>query len=72
MIYTTDVELELTIEVVSAERATRGGEYEPPTPASAELRVSLGTLDITAGLPGDVYDALEADALERLAEAAEP
>lgn len=72
MIYQTDVELELTVEVVSAERPSRGGEYEPPTPASVELRVVLGTLDITAAIPGDVLEALEADALERLAEAAEP
>jgi len=70
--YTVDLDLEVTVEVLSAERARRGGGWDPPEPASVELCVRLGTLDITAALPGDDLDALEADALERLADAAEP
>jgi hypothetical protein len=68
--YTTEVELAVTVEVVSAERGHRGGRWEAPEPDCVELRVCLGTLDITAGLPGDVLADLEADARERLEEAA--
>jgi len=70
--YTVELDLEVTVEILSAEPGCRGGGWDPPEPASVELRVSLGTLDITAALPADDLDALEVDALERLADAAEP
>jgi len=76
--YTTEVELELTVRVLSA-HAGRPGHFhgppdawEPADPPEVELAVTLGTLDVTAALPSDVLEALAADALERLADAAEP
>jgi hypothetical protein len=69
--YTLDLEVPVTVEVVHAERGSRGGPWEEPEPDSVELRVTLGTLDITAALPPDVLAGLEGDALERLRRAAD-
>lgn len=66
MTYTLELELALTVEVVNAERGSRGGRWEAPEPESVELRVCVGELDITAALPADVLAILEDDALERL------
>jgi hypothetical protein len=68
--YTTEVELELAVEVLTAERGSRGGRWHAPEPDSVELRVRLGELDVTAALPADVLAALEDDARERLFDAA--
>lgn len=73
MIFTVERELALTVEVVNAERGTPGGRWEAPEPECIELRVCLGTLDITAAVPGELLVELEADARERLEDAgAEP
>jgi len=47
----------------------RGAPVTRETPAEPDwiaLRVTLGTLDVTEALPGDVLANLEDDALQRL------
>ena len=72
MRFTTDVELEVTVDVLSAHRGTPArvtgppDTWEPADPPEVDLAVSLGTLEITGALPADVLEALTAEALERL------
>jgi hypothetical protein len=68
--YTVELELALTVEVLNAERGSRGGQWTEPEPDSVELRVCLGALDVTAALPADARAVLEDDARERLFDAA--
>jgi hypothetical protein len=70
MTYTVELEVALTVEVLHAERGSRGGRWHAPEPDSVELRVSLGELDVTQALPADVLAGLEDDARERLETAA--
>jgi len=71
--FTTAVELELAVEILDAVRGRSGSLWSAPEPASVDLVVRLGALDVTGALPADVLEALAADALERLeADAAEP
>lgn len=75
--YTTEITLAVEVEVLSAERAEPGRYAERPErcapgeTAYVELAVRLGTLDITAALPGAMFDALADEALERLQDAAD-
>jgi hypothetical protein len=71
VIYTVDLELPVTVEVVLAVCGARGGPWTAPEPDAVELRVTLGALEITAALPADVLATLEDDALERLRRAAD-
>lgn len=70
MRYTTEVELLLDVEVLDATRGRSGTLWTPPEPTEVELCVWLGDLDVTGALPADVLEALRAEALERLEEAA--
>jgi len=73
MRYTTEVELELAVEILDAVRGRSGSLWSPPEAAAADVAVYLGALEITDALPPDVLEALRANALERLeAAAAEP
>jgi hypothetical protein len=75
--YTTEVTLDVEVEILSATRGTAGRYGDRPErcyPAegdAVELCVRLGTLDLTAALPPDVLEALAEDALERLQDAAD-
>jgi len=71
--YSIDLDLSVTVEATGAVRGARGGRWEAPEPDEVELRVYLGTLEITEALSAAVLGILETDALERLhAVAAEP
>lgn len=74
MTFDAEVCLSVTVEVQGATKETPGRSGDAPErcyphePESVELAVTLGGVDITAALPADVLDALETEALERLAE----
>jgi hypothetical protein len=69
--YTLELDLELTVEVLDVARGAAATRDTPPEPDWIELRVTLGTLEVTASLPPDVLANLEDDALERLRRAAD-
>jgi len=64
--YPVEVELTLTVEVVTAERGVAGTRWTAPEPDTIELAVRLGDLDVTAALPADLRKELEDEARERL------
>jgi hypothetical protein len=70
--FTTECEVELTVEVLDATRGARAHTTGPPDgwlPGegdSVDLVVRLGDVDVTGALPADVLEELAADALERL------
>jgi hypothetical protein len=66
VIYTTEVELAVTVEVVEATRGSSGSGWVPPEPDEVAVRVTLGALDLTDALPPDVLADLELEALDRL------
>jgi hypothetical protein len=72
MTFTTDCELELTVEVLDATRAraacTTGpaDAWLPGEGASVDLVVRLGDVDVTGALPADVLEELAYEALDRL------
>ena len=66
MTYPVEVELTLTVEVVTAERGVDGTRWTAPEPDTIELCVRLGDLDVTAALPAALRVELEDDARERL------
>lgn len=78
--YPSEIWLEVEVEVLSASVAWPGRlgdrpeRCSPPEPTEVELAVWLGTngarVNLTAYLPVDVREALEAEALERLEDAA--
>jgi hypothetical protein len=79
--FPTEVTLRVEIEVLDARRGTPG-RYDalpeacyPAEPDEVELTVWLGEeparLDVTAALPADILEALTAEALERLQDAAD-
>jgi hypothetical protein len=70
--FTSEVTTPVTVEVLGYTAAIRG-RYDdrperctPAEPDAVELVVTLGGVDVTAALPADVLEALEAEALERL------
>ena len=69
MTYSIDLDVSVTVEATGAVRGARGGPWEAPEPDEIELRVYLGTLEITEALPADTRAALEDDAFVRLYEA---
>jgi hypothetical protein len=69
--YTVELDVEVTIEVVDAVRGAAATRETPPEPDAVELRIWLAGVDLAPLLKGDVLDALEADALERLRRAAD-
>ena len=71
MIYTTEVELAVTVEVLDAARGTAATRATPPEPDYIALCVRLGPLEVTEALPVEVLAGLEEDALERLRAAAD-
>lgn len=73
MKYPLELDLEVTVEVVDAVRGAEATRDTPPEPDAVELRIWLAGVDLAPLLRGDVLEAIEADALERLrAAAAEP
>jgi hypothetical protein len=72
MTFTTDCEVELTVEVLDATRGTRAHTTGPPDgwlPGegdSVDLCVRLGGVDVTGALPADMLEELAYEALERL------
>jgi hypothetical protein len=71
VIYTTEVELAVTVEVLDAARGTAATRATPPEPDYIALCVRLGPLEVTEALPVEVLAGLEEDALERLRAAAD-
>jgi hypothetical protein len=76
MTFPAEVTVEVTVEVLEATRGTTGRYADQPErcwpsePDAVELCVRLGTVDVTAAVPADVLEALAAEALERLQDAA--
>jgi hypothetical protein len=72
MTFTTECDLELTVEVLDATRARAACTTGPPDGwlpgegASVDLVVRLGTVDVTGALAADVLEELAYEALERL------
>jgi hypothetical protein len=81
VIFITEIALDVEVEVLDATRATAGRVSDrperctPAEPARVELAVRLWReqvwVDLTPALPADVLEALRADALERLSDAAD-
>lgn len=74
MTFESEITAPVRVEVLDATRATPGRYGDAPERCypnegdSVDVTVWLGSLDITAGLPADVLEALASEALERLAE----
>ena len=72
MIFTSDVWVEVEVEVLDATPATAGRYADrpeacyPAEPEEITLAVRLGGLEITDHLPADVLEGLVVDARERL------
>jgi hypothetical protein len=81
VIFTAEIAIDVEVEVLDATRATAGRVSDrperctPAEPAGVELAVRLWRdqvwVDLTPALPADVLEALRADALERLSDAAD-
>jgi hypothetical protein len=71
MNFETTLELPVRVEIVSATKGSPGyfnprDGGSPPEPPEVELRVLLGTQDITASLDDDTLSALTDQAIEHL------
>jgi hypothetical protein len=81
VIFTAEIAIDVEVEVLDATRATPGRYADrpercvPAEPERVELAVRLWRdqvwVDVTPALPADVLEALRADALERLGDAAD-